>query len=76
MVAGNAVEEDRLPGRIGEEVGRKSHLFQRRTRPAHRYQLPANTGLGNHSRLSHVLRVVTIDCSQRHDGLDALTFND
>jgi len=76
VMAGHAVEENRLPGGIGEQVGRRSHLFQRRARPAHRNQNPTHSGFGDHLGLFHVLRIIAIDRGQRHDGLDSLAGDD
>jgi hypothetical protein len=76
VVAGHAVEENRLPGGIGEQISRSSHLFHRRARPAHRNQNPTHSGIGDHLGLFHVLRIVAVDRGQRHDGFDSLAGDD
>ena len=76
VMAGDAVEKDRLPSRIGQQVGRLGHLLEGRPRPAHRHNDPAHSRLVDDLGLTDILGIVAIDRRQRHDRLDPLTGDD
>ena len=47
VMAGDAMEEDRLPAGISQQVGGLGHLLERRPRSPHRHDDPAHARFGN-----------------------------
>lgn len=76
VVPGDAVEEDRLPAGVGQQVRRLGHLGQGRPRAAHRHEDPVDSRLAHDSRLGDVLRIVAIDRRQGDDRADPLARED
>jgi hypothetical protein len=76
VMAGDAMEEDRLAARVGHEVGRLGHLLERRPRPAHRHDHPRDPRVADHPRLADVLGIVAIDRRQGDDRPDLLPGDD
>jgi hypothetical protein len=76
MMSRDTVKKDRLQGRISQQVGGPGHLCKRRGRATHRHDDPAHSCVGDDQRLTCELRIVTVDCRQRHDRLDPLAGDD
>ena len=76
VVTGHAVEEDRPPGRVGEQVGRLDELVERGRRASHGDDDPVHPRLADDPILLDVLRVVPIDGRERDDRADLLPPDD
>ncbi len=75
MMAGHAVKEDRLPGRVGEQVGGFAHLLDSRRGSTHRNNQPAYARFLDDLGLCHKLGIVAIDGGERDNGFDPFTGN-
>jgi hypothetical protein len=76
MMAGDAMEKDRLKRGIREQIRGLGHLFHCCARPEHRHDLPSDARFRDDFRLVDVFRIRGVYRREGHDCVDSFATDD